>query len=410
MASVRKRKWNHKGVESEAWVVSYTDQGGKRRIKTFDKKKDADKYRTTVEVEIENGMHVAPAESMNIAEVCGLFLNQCDQRVRDGIIGRGRYHWIEGAIRLVIVPNLGRVKLSELSVTQVEELYETMRTGGLAIGTARQRLVVFQQIQEFARKRKYLLTSPVTDVLTSLSRGRGAAPIRTFTSEDVVRILAAVKHRAPPNGSERTRALLECFVNVAAFCGLRWGEIGGLKVENALINQRVILVRNSISQHDGLKGPKSKAGIRDVPMPPHVAVMLADWLAKHHVKNTLGLVFCSRNGTMIRSGHFHQFMWGPLLKRSGLMDEKDRFHFHALRHFAASSFIEHGLPLTEVAPLLGHSTFDQTLQTYTHPIVGGHRRHHAIDRIAADLLASPVTIEADLIGIARDKNATTLLN
>ena len=43
--SVRKRIWKTaKGVEKEAWVVDYVDkvEGGKRRLKTFAKKKDND--------------------------------------------------------------------------------------------------------------------------------------------------------------------------------------------------------------------------------------------------------------------------------------------------------------------------------------------------------------------------------
>ena len=60
-------------------------------------------------------------------------------------------------------------------------------------------------------------------------------------------------------------------------------------------------------------------------------------------------------------------------------------HFHALRHFAASMMVDHGLPLTEVALLLGHSTFDMTLQVYAHPIAGGNRRSEAMQKIAAAL-------------------------
>jgi integrase len=41
--SIRKRTWKTtKGDAKEAWVVDYVDQAGKRRLKTFSKKKDAD--------------------------------------------------------------------------------------------------------------------------------------------------------------------------------------------------------------------------------------------------------------------------------------------------------------------------------------------------------------------------------
>ena len=43
--SVRKRTWkNRDGSKKDAWIVNYTDDMGKRRIKTFASKRDADAY------------------------------------------------------------------------------------------------------------------------------------------------------------------------------------------------------------------------------------------------------------------------------------------------------------------------------------------------------------------------------
>ncbi len=47
--SVRKRSWTTpKGVEKSAWVVDYVDTQGKRRLKTFAKKKEADQFAATL--------------------------------------------------------------------------------------------------------------------------------------------------------------------------------------------------------------------------------------------------------------------------------------------------------------------------------------------------------------------------
>jgi integrase len=43
--SIHKRTWkNAEGLEQTAWVVDYVDQAGKRRLKTFERKKDADGF------------------------------------------------------------------------------------------------------------------------------------------------------------------------------------------------------------------------------------------------------------------------------------------------------------------------------------------------------------------------------
>ncbi len=42
--SVRKRSWEAGGVRREKWIVDFRDASGRRRLKTFALKKDADKF------------------------------------------------------------------------------------------------------------------------------------------------------------------------------------------------------------------------------------------------------------------------------------------------------------------------------------------------------------------------------
>ena len=58
--SVRRREWKSpRGETKEAWVVDYVDGGGKRRLKTFARKKDADAYNANVAVDLLAGVHTA---------------------------------------------------------------------------------------------------------------------------------------------------------------------------------------------------------------------------------------------------------------------------------------------------------------------------------------------------------------
>ena len=62
--SVRKRKWvTRLGEPKECWVCNYTDAQGVRRLKTFDRKKDADAYHATVRVEVREGRHTPISQS-----------------------------------------------------------------------------------------------------------------------------------------------------------------------------------------------------------------------------------------------------------------------------------------------------------------------------------------------------------
>jgi integrase len=67
--SIRKRTWTTpKGEEKTAWVVDYVDAKGKRRLKTFAKKKDADQFAATAKVEVREGVHVADSASATVKQ------------------------------------------------------------------------------------------------------------------------------------------------------------------------------------------------------------------------------------------------------------------------------------------------------------------------------------------------------
>ena len=54
--SVRKRTWKTAaGEERQAWLCDYTDQSGKRHVKTFARKKDADAFIAKAKVEVREG-------------------------------------------------------------------------------------------------------------------------------------------------------------------------------------------------------------------------------------------------------------------------------------------------------------------------------------------------------------------
>ena len=66
--SVRKRIWtNQDGTQGEAWIAAYTDFAGKRRIRSFDKKRAADAFHASVAGDLRSGIHVPDRESVTVA-------------------------------------------------------------------------------------------------------------------------------------------------------------------------------------------------------------------------------------------------------------------------------------------------------------------------------------------------------
>ena len=83
-----------------------------------------------------------------------------------------------------------------------------------------------------------------------------------------------------------------------------------------------------------------------------------------------------------------------LSRRAGLAVDR-RLHPHALRHFAATSWLRHGVGLDQVRRLLGHSTIQMTLR-YSSLVAAdlqqAHRSASVVERLfeKSDLLTRRV--------------------
>jgi hypothetical protein len=72
--SVRKRKWiTRSGEPQEAWVVDYV-ANGRRHLKTFARKKDADACHANVTVDVAKGIHTPESRSLTVAQAADQWL------------------------------------------------------------------------------------------------------------------------------------------------------------------------------------------------------------------------------------------------------------------------------------------------------------------------------------------------
>ena len=380
MASLAKRA-------NGKFEVRYLDPvTGKHKSKSFVAKKSAQAFKREIEIELESGVKQVVHVGMTIKQLCDLYIKFQEERRRDGRIGQGHYDQTKSHIDVSIIPNLGHMKVADVSLLTVADLYSTLCTeGGLSAPTAKGRIARLVSIFIFAVKRGYMKDNPAQKAMAEL-RGVKARPVRSFGEEQIKKVLEAATTRAP-GSRHRGAALLQCMVNLAAFCGLRRGEIFALQLEAIDYHRKIIRIRHNLTRWDELKGPKTKAGNRDVPLPDHIATMLQRWVNTYYIEDDRNLLFRSPTGKMISGRTFIVHYWQPLLKRAGVKDDGRNFHFHALRHFAASWMIANHLPLTEVAQLLGHEHFDTTLQVYAHPIMDENHRHAAFNAMATRMIA-----------------------
>jgi integrase len=133
----------------------------------------------------------------------------------------------------------------------------------------------------------------------------GTSEMRIATVDQV----AAIAKRVPA----RYRAL----VLVAAFGGLRWRELVGLRRERVDLERGTVTVAEQLLEVNGtfsVGPPKSATGRRTVTLPAVVVEALAEHLTRDTAKSPEALVFLSSQGKHLRRSNFNRRVWQPAVK------------------------------------------------------------------------------------------------
>src|SRR5437899_2899705 len=128
--SVRKRTWTTaKGEHKGAWIVDYA-VNGKRHMRTFLKKKDADRFAANTKIEVANGVHTPDRESITVGEAGELWIKTAK---RNGL-ERGSIAAYQQHLDLHIKPYLGSHRLSRLSAPLIRDFEDRLAHGTPAPG------------------------------------------------------------------------------------------------------------------------------------------------------------------------------------------------------------------------------------------------------------------------------------
>ncbi|MDX0487662.1 tyrosine-type recombinase/integrase [Sinorhizobium medicae] len=390
--SVRKRTWTTpKGVEKSAWVVDYFDMAGKRRLKTFTKKKDADAFAATAKVEVREGVHVADSASATIEEAGKLWLASA----RAAGLERATIEDYERHLRMHIVPHIGASKLPSLSIAKIRSFEDQLREAGRSAAMIKKVLVSLGSLLADAQERGLVARNVVRDMKgrrgngekrqEKRQKGRLKVGIDIPTREEVKALVGILTGRWRP------------LILTATFCGLRASELRGLRWQDVDLEKREVRVHQRADRFNDIGRPKSISGERTVPAPPMVINALREWKLSCPKKDSgktdasgekimvLDLVFPNGTGkveqlnNILRRGLHPAWVAAGVAVDSGEVDEDGKpvlapkyTGMHALRHFYASWCINRRkdggleLPPKVVQERLGHSSIMMTMDVYGH--------------------------------------------
>jgi integrase len=184
-----------------------------------------------------------------------------------------------------------------------------------------------------------------------------------FTPEEVRRFLQAAKHDR-----------LEALYVVAITCGLRQGELLGLRWDDVDLEAGRLTVRRQVQRsRDGsgmISGPTKNKKSRTIrlgrvaieALKAHRDTQAEDVASAKGLWRDPDLVFATTIGTPLDPSNLVGRSFKPLLGRANLPS----IRFHDLRHACATLLLSEGVPVKVVQEVLGHSSVSVTMDVYSH--------------------------------------------
>ncbi|UOT02266.1 site-specific integrase [Rhodococcus opacus] len=253
-------------------------------------------------------------------------------------------------LRLHINPGLGDVELSKLTPAAIRGWHAALSTGET------------RRVHAYALLHAICATAVHDEVLdANPCRIRGATT--TKRSREITLItpaeLTALADAMP--------APLRVSVLLAGWCGLRSGEFKELRRGDVDPDGGVIHVRRGVTyrnrQHH-VDTPKTRAGSRDVAVPPHVRAALVDHLREHVGRGKDALLFAGADGE-----HLGDWDYRKAFKAAASAVGKPALTVHDLRHVGAVLAAQVGATTAELMNRLGHTTPTMAMR-YQHVAAG----------------------------------------
>jgi integrase len=314
--------------------------GGRQRSKTFSRKADARAWLTEVEHQLLTGTYTPRvAGQITLASYVEEYT--------------ARRHWRpqtaerkERELRLHILPALGPIPLASLTRAHIERWAKDLDLAASSVHTVHATLSA-------------VLNAAVEDGRIPRNPAKGAH-LPEVVEAVVVPLDAAQIHALAAAVPDHLCAA----VILAAGCGLRQGELFGLRVQDVDFLRRELHVRQQlISPSKGspaLAPVKEKTSLRSIGL----STVVLDALSAHLATFGTGpsdIVFHLDGRYVSRSAG------AKAISRAGRAVGLPQVGWHDARHYQASMLLSQGVNPAYVADRLGHSV-ETLLRTYAHSL------------------------------------------
>jgi integrase len=340
------------GIRGRGSVFTYTwrDHRGRQfSRKAGDTLAEAEAFKRRIDEQLAVGTF-RPASTVTFASYAAAWIEVAPLKEQT----RYRYR---GILTRQLLPEFGTMPLSKIHPHLVRTWVAEQVAGPLSASSVRQNIAVLRSCLKSAQIDGHLDTLPLLGVKMPRSYSRQPA---VLSLGEALRMVSL----APTQW--------QCAIATALFTGVRLGELLALSRQDVDLPNRRISVRATLTEVSGRtprllrEEPKSRAGLRQVPIVEALAVRLEAHL------DALGptdgdALFASPVGTWMSKSNFYRDAWKPTRAAAG----REELTFHDLRHTAASLLLAHsGADLAELKFVMGHSQIAHTVDLYGHLVPG----------------------------------------
>jgi integrase len=322
------------------WVAQILHPSGRRKYKYAQTQKDAKEWLQKEQRAIFDGLVVVDEKVL-----FGDFIDRWFEDVAKPMLRPATITVHESVIRLHIKPEIGNIRLTQLSPAHLQNLYSQKLKSGLSKRTVKYIHTVIHRSLNQALKWGLVARNIAEAVEVPKPDKKAVEPL---TPLQVAKLLDTLK-------GDR----LYPFYVTALGCGLRRGELLALTWDCIDWDQGLIRVKKTLQAFTG-KGlvigePKSDSSRRVVAMPEFVQKTLADLLVHRSVVSDY--VFCTSHGTPFGPRNIVRH-FKAILKKAGL---PSTIRLHDLRHTFVSLMLSQNVPPKDVQVMAGHADCSTTM-------------------------------------------------
>ena len=263
------------------------------------------------------------------------------------------------AVRSYLKPAFGEsTPVEDISVVDVDAYRARLVAAGkLSDRTINKTLVLLHGIFKRAQREHGLPSNPAAGAERQPHRRSG--DFQVLDASEVAQLVAAAAN-----------AQDAAMFAVAAFTGLRLGEILALRWEDVDFTRRLVHVRRNyvLKREDTPKSGK----VRSVPLIDQAARALDALSRREHFTGENDHVFISATGDVVNADRLRE-RYKAALAKAGLKP----LRFHDLRHTFGTLAVQ-AFPLSDVKAYMGHANIDTTM-LYVHHVP----QHDAADKLSA---------------------------